>query len=574
MKANGVTTVWIALLGLCLAGCQSMSSLSGDGAIPYGKETQLAYFEGQGHLLKGDLEDAYASFLKCADAEPDEMAFHYQLGKIDLELKRFEAAELHFNRAASLEPNNSWVLYHRGKARLGQGDGGGAEQDWTPFVTARPGDLESLFECTELLLMEGHVLPTLNLLSNYEEQVGRDEDVRTEALRIVEQTADPEGVGQFLQRAKQDFPESDLFQLQWARYLMATGDLDACEVELIALTNRRPDWGKVQFEWAEYHTLRDDLPAALPYIEKAMSSDDVALESKIRVLLGYGFLAQENPEFHAPYTSLLDRMMTHHGEEPAVVEMACDWAYQNQRLDEALELALTLVELAPSSSETWTNLMAIRVDLKDWDAMVEDAEQALARFPLDPVLFYFHGIALRETQQNTQSVKAFKSGLNVVLDNPVLEGAMASQLGWVYRNIGELDLSEKAFERSIGAIEDAIVLNNHAYFLATRKDVEATTERLQRALECSTRANELAPNEGNFMDTQAHVLFMMGSYDEALQWILAAQDHGMAGDPVALEHEGDIRWELGQKNTAREVWRQAIENGGDKDVLQRKIDRQ
>ena len=48
--------------------------------------------------------------------------------------------------------------------------------------------------------------------------------------------------------------------------------------------------------------------------------------------------------------------------------MACDWAYQNQRLDEALELALTLVELAPSSSETWTNLMAIRVDLKDWDA--------------------------------------------------------------------------------------------------------------------------------------------------------------------------------------------------------------
>ena len=52
-----------------------------------------------------------------------------------------------------------------------------------------------------MLLREGHVLPTLNLLYNYEENVGHDEDVRTEALRIVELTSDPEGVGQFLERA-------------------------------------------------------------------------------------------------------------------------------------------------------------------------------------------------------------------------------------------------------------------------------------------------------------------------------------------------------------------------------------
>ena len=100
--------------------------------------------------------------------------------------------------------------------------------------------------------------------------------------------------------------------------------------------------------------------------------------------------------------------------------------------------------------------------------------------------------------------------------------------------MGELDRSEEAFERSLRANEDAIVLNNHAYFMATRKDVEATPARLARALECSTRANELKPQEGNFMDTQAYVLFMMGSHEEALQWILDAQENGMAGDPVAL----------------------------------------
>jgi tetratricopeptide (TPR) repeat protein len=570
MNVKGI--VGIALIGLALTGCQPMNSLTGT-SVPYGKETQLAYFEGQGHLLKGDYEDAYASFLSCAESEPEEMAFHYQLGKIDLKLERFEAAELHLDRAHDLEPDNTWVLYHRGLARLGQGNGEGAEQDWTPFVTARPGDLEALLECSDLLLREGHILPTLNLLYNYEENVGHDEDVRTEALRIVELTSDPEGVGQFLKRAREDFPESDTFQLQWARYLMATGDLDACHIELTALSSRRPNWGKVSFEWAEYWTRKEDLPAALPHLEKAMASDDVAVESKLRVLVGYGYLAQGDPEFEAPYSSLLDRMMKHHGDEPAVVEMACDWAYQNKRYDEALDLALTLVELAPGAVETWTNLMAIRIDMRDWAAMVEDAEQAIARFPLEPTLFYFQGTALRENGQDDKAVKAFKAGLGVVLDNPVLEGALASQLAWSHRSLGELDRSEEAFERSLRAYEDAIVLNNHAYFMATRKDVEATPARLARALECSTRANELAPGEGNFMDTQAHVLYMMGSHEEALQWILDAQDNGMAGDPVALEHEGDIRWALGQEEAAREVWQKALDFGGDQDVLTPKINR-
>ena len=562
----------IALFGLALLGCQPMNSLTGT-SVPYGKETQLAYFEGQGHLLKGDYEDAYASFLSCAESEPEEMAFHYQLGKLDLKLERFEAAELHLDRAHDLESDNTWVLYHRGLARLGQGNGEGAEQDWTPFVTARPGDLEALLECSDLLLREGHVLPTLNLLYNYEEGVGHDEDVRTEALRIVELTADPEGVGQFLERAREDFPESDTFQLQWARYLMATGDLDACQSELTALSVRRPNWGKVSFEWAEYWTRKEDLPAALPHLEKAMASDDVAVESKVRVLVGYGYLAQGDPEFEAPYASLLDRMMKHHGDEPAVVEMACDWAYQNKRVDEAIALALTLVELAPGAVETWTNLMAIRIDMRDWAAMVDDAEQAIARFPLEPTLFYFQGTALRENGQDDKAVKAFTAGLGVVLDNPVLEGALASQLAWSHRSLGEFDRSEEAFERSLRAYEDAIVLNNHAYFMATRKDVEASPARLARALECSIRANELAPGEGNFMDTQAHVLFMMGSHEEALQWILDAQDNGMAGDPVALEHEGDIRWALGQKDAARDVWQRAIDFGGDQDVLTPKISR-
>ena len=106
--------------------------------MPYGKDTQMAYFEAQTHLLKGDLQDAYIQLMTCVEAEPDEYAFHYQLGKIDHDLERYDEAEERLTRAAELAPANTWVLYHRGLARLAQGNGAGAEQDSTPLWWTDP----------------------------------------------------------------------------------------------------------------------------------------------------------------------------------------------------------------------------------------------------------------------------------------------------------------------------------------------------------------------------------------------------------------------------------------------------
>ena len=87
--------VWVGLAALGLSSCTALSTLAdrrAQGDVPYGKDTQMAYFEAQTHLLKGDLRDAYTQLMTCVEAEPDEHAFHYQLGKIDLELERYDAA--------------------------------------------------------------------------------------------------------------------------------------------------------------------------------------------------------------------------------------------------------------------------------------------------------------------------------------------------------------------------------------------------------------------------------------------------------------------------------------------------
>ena len=210
--------------------------------------------------------------------------------------------------------------------------------------------------------------------------------------------------------------------------------------------------------------------------------------------------------------------------------------------------------------------MAIRVDLPV-GAHGGRCRKCRALSPRPVVLL--PGAGPRQTGQHALAVKAYEGGLNVALDNPMLE-SLASALASALREVN--DWTNWRPRLSGCALEDAFVLNNHAYYLSTRYAMPEGQARLERALECSTRATELRPGEGNFMDTQAHILYKLGRHNEALARILRAQENGMGGDAVALEHEGDIRRALGER-VAREVWRRALEAGGDEKVLNPKIAR-
>jgi tetratricopeptide (TPR) repeat protein len=136
-----------------------------------------------------------------------------------------------------------------------------------------------------------------------------------------------------------------------------------------------------------------------------------------------------------------------------------------------------------------------------------------------------------------------------------------------YRELGELEKSYDAFEESLEFVEDAFVMNNYAYFLATDK------VDIQRALELSSKANETKPDEPNFLDTQALILYLLDRNEEALVLIQRAQEilGPDSADAVFLEREGDILWELEEYDSAKAKWNEAVEAGGGKKRLNEKL---
>ena len=85
------------------------------------------------------------------------------------------------------------------------------------------------------------------------------------------------------------------------------------------------------------------------------------------------------------------------------------------------------------------------------------------------------------------------------------------------------------------------------------------------------RANELLPNNAFILDSLGWVHFRLGNNEEALKYLRLALDS--RPDAEIAAHLGEVLWEMGKKDEAREVWKQGTELGPDNAVLQDTMDR-
>ena len=79
------------------------------------------------------------------------------------------------------------------------------------------------------------------------------------------------------------------------------------------------------------------------------------------------------------------------------------------------------------------------------------------------------------------------------------------------------------------------------------------------------------PTSPTYLDTYAWILFLQKRYDEAKAYIDLTLQNSESPDNVLLEHAGDIYLMTGDKEKALDFWQKALEAGGDKTTLERKL---
>jgi tetratricopeptide (TPR) repeat protein len=218
--------------------------------------------------------------------------------------------------------------------------------------------------------------------------------------------------------------------------------------------------------------------------------------------------------------------------------------------------------------QIWDQIARLEGVLERFQDMQETCDKALELFPNQPEFYLFRGIASSRQGDHLKATEALEYGKELVVDNKPLLVEFYSTLGSSYNSLKNYTKSDESYEQCLTLDPDnALVLNNYAYYLALRK------AKLDKAIAMAKKCNEIQPNEISFQDTYAWVLFQSGNLQEALLWMEKVISSGKAGADE-YEHYGDILISANRKSEALTNWKIAKDKGSKSSTLNDKISTQ
>ncbi len=246
---------------------------------------------------------------------------------------------------------------------------------------------------------------------------------------------------------------------------------------------------------------------------------------------------------------------------PAAHELLGRIAFEKQDLESAENHFSALTRVNPDNRFGWLFLAVIYNQQSKFDNTLKVLQQSLTLHPDDSDLLSLYGSTLSQVGRDQDAVKPLEKALRIDNENLATLSSMAA----VYDKLQEWNKSDSLYILALQKNPDnALILNNYSYSLAQR-DLE-----LENALNMVTRALEIDPDNGAYLDTKGWILYKMGNYTGAREYIQKALDSREESAEV-LEHMGDVYQKLEQPDKAREFWQRALEKDPSNTNLARKI---
>ncbi|MCG5537912.1 tetratricopeptide repeat protein [Halorhodospira sp. 9622] len=235
--------------------------------------------------------------------------------------------------------------------------------------------------------------------------------------------------------------------------------------------------------------------------------------------------------------------------------------------DKAVAAAARAFELAPADREAGATLL--RVAFQAGHAGALETDDALAHLErvreTQPALTsrtaLLEGHLLREAGRPEAALGAYQRGLEADGDDQdILYGR-----GLVRAETGDVDGAVEDLRRVLEADPgDAHAQNALGYTLVdAERDLAEARELIERAL-------QQEPDNAAFLDSKGWLLYREGDPEAALDYLRRAfekEPHGEIG-----AHLGEVLWELGEREQARQVWRRALDAERGRRVLERTLE--
>jgi tetratricopeptide (TPR) repeat protein len=532
---------------------------------PDKKKNATFFSNGLQSKYREDTEGAIRNFEQALRFMPDDAASMYELSEQYSNAGRIEEAFNMIQKAAKIEPENKWYQMRLGLFYRNLEQYNDFIKLYEKLTQKYPEDPDMLSELIDAYLVTENYSKALEKMDLLEQQVGENEFITEQRLQVFKRQGNTKKVVSELEKLIEQNPDNIRYYGLLASFYAENGKIKEAIKTYEKIKEINPEHPYINVSLLELYDMTGDKDKAFDELLAAIRNKNLDITTKANT---YDYWMNKNQG-----ASNIDEQARQCGE--AFVETHPDnklgylilgsCYFIEENAVKSKELYQKVLAIDSTDFFGWQNLIISESRLNENEAVRDHAVAALKYYPMQPVFYWYAGVANAVMENNEDAISYLEKGRRYTSDKMQMSEFDAF-LGDIYHQQGDEDKAFDAYDRTLRNNPDnALVLNNYAYYLSLRG------ERLEEALEMAIRANELVPDNVYYTDTYAWVLYKLGRYKEAEK--IMKKCLGLEKNPSGanLEHYGDILLKLGKESEAMEYWKKAQQAGGASKELDQKL---
>ena len=552
--------------------CDTMT-ISADSLL---KETPLfdrLYLDAVCRQIAGD-STASALLERCHEMRPDAAEVYYSLAHSYLKQGNDSLARVNMRRAAELQPDNDNYLENVAETYIDQREYDRAIEAYEQLYTHHRDRSDVLELLVRLYNAKKDYHKMLSTIDRMEQADGPSEEISLMRMGIYEQQGDKKNAYRILHALTNDHPNEPSYKVMLGNWLMQHDrKSEAYNWFKSALEDDKQNEFALNSLYDYYRSMGDDTKAR-QLRDNILFSPQTDIKTKLSMLQqAIRENEQEQGGDSTAVLALFDNIMLTTPRNAELSNLKAMYMRVKKMPQDSINAAYAhTLSFEPDNLSARLTLTQNKWEEKKWNEVVDLCDKGIQYTPEELTYYYFMALAYIQQDEDQKAYEACKRGLNEIdlnkADEP--ERNMASDM---YGIIGDMSYTNQNYDEAFSAYEKAItiypdniqVLNNYAYYLSQQNT------QLDHAAEMSLRTLKEEPTNATYLDTYAWILFLQKRYDEAKAYVDLTLQNSKNPDKVLLEHAGDIYLMAGDKEKAVSYWKQAIEAGGNKASLERKI---
>jgi tetratricopeptide (TPR) repeat protein len=562
---NTYKIIGLVLLTAVIFSCSGMKQVKKESPPTHNKKAWQYFSKGNWDEFEFRYEDALLNYYMASSFDSTNSAIFLAIAENEMRLEVYDVALIYFNKALKYNPKNIEILEKKATALTKLKNFQEAYEIYKNLLKNDPEDTYYQFMCKNLI----------TILKSKSEELW------------------------YYEFLAQEIPSTDI-QLQLAKYYFSNDKVASAQELLEKLYQREPENLEVSLSLVDCYNFRGWNQQAIDLLEKILQTNsDIHLLYKLMELYGkteqgarsIAFLEKylkANPDSREVYIMLSDSYLRNDhldkclktldayrqvetGNKSSFYFEIKARAYmakydmdstQTAYIDSVRSLVSEGLTLYPKDHDLWMLSAFSYTQTKEWNNAISVLQKAEPKFPKSIRLLTLHSQILF-TQEKTDEARPI---LERLLQLEPSNRTAISFLATYYQGLEDYARADSLYREGIKYYpQDALMLNNYAYSLATRNI------KLDTALAYIEIAIKNEPENAAYLDTKGWILYQLKEYQQAHDFIYKAYQK-VTDDKEVLEHYGDVLWQLGKKEEAKKIWKQALQQAPEDEKLIQKLE--